>query len=106
MSLPASCGFSKFGAALKLSDPVCASIWNRLASAPPAIDQVRVVWASGSVAVSVAIAVPFSARLKLAAEVMAGDSFTSVTLTVTLWICVEPSAATAVTWRARVAPAS
>ena len=55
-----SVGRSKFGGAVKLSTPVAGSIVNCEASAPPLIEYVNTVAASGSEAVTVVTAVLFS----------------------------------------------
>ena len=55
---------------------------NFVRSAPPLIDQVRVVAASGSVAIKTPTTVPFSAASKLRDEVIFGTSFVSVTVMV------------------------
>ena len=81
------CGASKSGAALNESAPAVV-IPNSAASVPLRAN-VTLSAASGSAAATVPTAVRFSARLKVASDVNAGGSLTSVTVTVRSWVAVS-----------------
>ena len=91
LSMPASAGSSKSGAAMKVSSPVDELILKRAASAPPEIEYVRVsAGRSTSVAVTVVTAKVFSAIERLPFDVITGI-LSSIAVTVTTTSCVAVS---------------